>query len=239
RFGFFIQLLRDTGDIEGAMAEAGADRDGLAACRRASPEFGAALAEAMRIVPYAAEAELMARVARMSRPAPPTARGRKADPAWTRKLPSSALIWILAHMHPDYGGPSPAPEPVPKTHVPLKDLSRAELKKLAEIYDWLKELVIRQAPGRRPGRRLTPQPGGGGPTSPPSGSGAAPRRSGGRGRDGPGRGHGPSRPEARRRDEAEDPRPEAAGAPRVLKGACSQPVSGEIVPLRASWRAWR
>ncbi|MDR1036410.1 MAG: hypothetical protein LBT40_07515 [Deltaproteobacteria bacterium] len=67
RSGFFIQPLRDTGELEGAMAQAGLDRDDLAACRRASPEFEAALAEAMRIVPYAAEAELMARAARMSR----------------------------------------------------------------------------------------------------------------------------------------------------------------------------
>ncbi|MDR1038058.1 MAG: hypothetical protein LBT40_16295, partial [Deltaproteobacteria bacterium] len=88
------------------------------------------------------------------------ARGRKADPAWTRKLPASALIWILEHMHPDYGGPSPAPEAETKTHVPLKDLARDELKKLAETYDWLRELGIRQAAREDARKALDPAAGG-------------------------------------------------------------------------------
>ncbi|MDR1035540.1 MAG: hypothetical protein LBT40_02870 [Deltaproteobacteria bacterium] len=174
RFGFFIQLLRDTGDLEGAMAEAGLDRADLAVCRRASPEFEAALAEAMRIVPNAAEAELMARVARMSRPAPPPARGRKADPAWTRKLPAVALIWLLEHMHPDYGGLYPAPEPKP-THTPLKGLSRAELKKLAATYDWLRELGIRQAAREEARRALDSAAGGRRPDLPAVRSGGRPQ----------------------------------------------------------------
>ncbi|MDR1035866.1 MAG: hypothetical protein LBT40_04670 [Deltaproteobacteria bacterium] len=171
------------------MAEAGLDKDDLAACRRANLEFEAALAEAMRIVPYAAEAELMARVARMSRRAPTPARGRKADPAWIRKLPTVALIWILEHLHPDYGGPSPAPEPVPKTHVPLKDLTRDELKKLAETYGWLKELGIRQAAREEARKALDPAAGGRRPDLPAVRIGGRPqevRRPGpGRPRKGP------------------------------------------------------
>jgi hypothetical protein len=63
-------------------------------------------------------------------------------------------------MHPDYGGPSPAPEAETKTHVPLKDLARDELKKLAETYDWLRELGIRQAAREDARKALDPAAGG-------------------------------------------------------------------------------